>query len=351
MNFETKVKQSLKEKSKHITPPQELKQKVMNKIENIDGVSKVKKRIVAGFIAVALIIPTAAAAYQAYLADDLYGSFENVKKHFAAATIDSYMLLNAKLEQAKGELGKEEFGQFYEQLKVITGSKVEYGDQYGNIDFDMIPQNKVQEIKNALMVLQPFFDKLNGHESSKAILSPQEYEIYIDAIMTYQKILVKSGINPSNSFLDEDIKPGLLEEFIAARTIMADVDKRVINVTNEPLFPIPTFTINNQNIDVYYGIPSHSGSEINFNNSEVFIGYAKLLSPIEVMPNSILNITFDNEPDIIEFQIMDKQGEIYSQGTLETLQLPDAKGEYLIVVLGQWDNVNVPYVFVTKVED
>ena len=351
MNFETKVKQSLKEKSKHITPPQELKQKVMNKIENIDGVSKMKKRIVAGLIAVALIIPTSAIAYQAYLADDLYGSFENVKKHFPAATIDSYMLFNAKLAQAKGELGKEEFGQFNEQLKVFTGYKVEYGDKYGNIDFDVIPENKVLEIKNALMVLQPFFDKLNGHESSKAILSPQEYDSYIDAIMTYQKILVKSGINPSNSFLDEDIKPELLEEFIAARTIMADVVKRVTNVKSGPMFPIPTFTINNQNIDVNYGLPSRSGSEINFNDRDVFIGFAKLLDPFEVLPNSILDISFDKKPDIIEFQIMDKQGEFYSQGTLEKLQLPDVKGDYLIVVLGQWENVKVPYVFVTKVKD
>ncbi|QOY38145.1 DUF3600 domain-containing protein [Anaerobacillus isosaccharinicus] len=233
MSFETKVKQSLKEKSKQITAPQELKQKVMNKIENIGVVSKMKKRVVAGFIAVALIIPTGAIAYQAYLADDLYGSFENLKKHVTSGTVDSYMLFNAKLAQAKGELGQEEYEQFKELLKVITSSKLKYGDTYGNIDYDTIPQDKVQEIKNAMMVVQPYFDKLNGAESSKVILPPQEYDLYIEALMTYEKILVKSGINPSNRFLDEDIKPEFIEEFIAARGIIRDVNIIVMNVTSD----------------------------------------------------------------------------------------------------------------------
>ncbi len=228
MSFEMRLKRSLKEKSKEVVPPQELKQKVLNKIELSSGLNKIKKRIVAGLITVLLLIPTSAIAYQAYLADDLYGSFENVKKHFAAATIDGYMLLNAKLLQAKGELGKEDYEHFKEQLKIITGAKIEYGDQYGNIDYDLVPQDKVEEIKNAMMVVQPYFDQLNGYASSKDILSAEEYKLYIEALMTYEKILVQSEINPSKRFENTDIKPELLDQFQNSKGIMEDVNNKVM---------------------------------------------------------------------------------------------------------------------------
>lgn len=39
----------------------------------------VRKRLVACTLAVSLIIPTGAFAYQTFLADEFYGSFENVK--------------------------------------------------------------------------------------------------------------------------------------------------------------------------------------------------------------------------------------------------------------------------------
>lgn len=228
MTFERELERSLKESSKQIIPPQYLKQQVMNKIEGMEGVRKMKKGLLAAVLAAALIIPTAAIGYQAYLADDLYGSFENVKKHFAAVTIDSYMLLNAKLAQAKGELGAEEYAKFKDQLKVITSAKVEYGDQYGNIDYDTIPQEKAEQLKQSLMVVQPYFDRLNGQKSSKEILSNEEYEAYIDALMSYEKILVKSGINPSKHFDDEDILPEWLAEFQEARNIINEVNDKMI---------------------------------------------------------------------------------------------------------------------------
>ena len=41
------------------------------------------------------------------------------------------------------------------------------------------------------MELQPYFDKLNGDTSSKEILTPGEYEQYIEALMTYGCLSVR----------------------------------------------------------------------------------------------------------------------------------------------------------------
>ena len=43
------------------------------------GESKRKKRLIAGALAAALLIPTTGFAYQSIMADGIYGSFENLK--------------------------------------------------------------------------------------------------------------------------------------------------------------------------------------------------------------------------------------------------------------------------------
>ncbi|WP_078552858.1 DUF3600 domain-containing protein [Bacillus alkalicellulosilyticus] len=228
MNFEDKLIQSLQEKRKEINPPDELKHKVVSQMEKAEyRKSKITKQVVASCIAVFLLLPTSVFAYQAYLADELYGSFDNLKKHFVSATFESYMLLNGKLLQAKGELGAQEYNQFKEQLQVITSFKMEYGDHYGNIDYTELEEGKRLEIKEALMTVQPFFDKLNGHESSQVVLSAEEYDAYIEALMTYESILVQSGINPSNLFEIEDINSEQVGTFLDARNLIEDVDKKV----------------------------------------------------------------------------------------------------------------------------
>ncbi|HHY73634.1 MAG TPA: DUF3600 domain-containing protein [Bacillus bacterium] len=38
---------------------------------------------------------------------------------------------------------------------------------------------------------------MNGRVASKDVLTSEEYISYIEALMTYEKVLVQSGINPS----------------------------------------------------------------------------------------------------------------------------------------------------------
>lgn len=229
MNLDNQLRKSLQAKGENLIPPRELKTKVMNRIMTTNN--KLKKRLIASIIAAALIVPTGVFAAQTFLADELYGSFENVKKHIASATMEGFQILNAKLSQAKGELGEEEYELFKTHLKVVTSSKIEYADQYGNIDYDQVPAEKVEEIKLAMLELQPYFDKLNGQISSKDVLTTDEYVQYIEALMTYEKVLVQSGINPSEGPVEAEMIPQPLKaKFLEANKFMSYVDEKQMKI-------------------------------------------------------------------------------------------------------------------------
>ncbi|MGQ0439840.1 DUF3600 domain-containing protein, partial [Bacillus sp. B-TM1] len=49
----------------------------------------------------AFLIPTTGFAYQSIMADGIYGSFENLKKHAGTMTLEAYMRFSAKLSEAK----------------------------------------------------------------------------------------------------------------------------------------------------------------------------------------------------------------------------------------------------------
>ncbi|XXM73273.1 DUF3600 domain-containing protein [Lysinibacillus sphaericus] len=186
----------------------------------------VKKQVLTAVLAASLIVPTTAFACQTLLADELYGTFQNVKKHFFGATMEGYLLFNAKLSQAQGELGKEDYKEFKELLDVVISAKVDYGDRNGNIDYSLVPQQRLKELREVLFEIQPYFDKLNGQRSSKEALSQEEYEGYIDALMMYEQIMVQSGIKDPAQV--EKIPDHLQEEFIKARNLLWEVDEKLM---------------------------------------------------------------------------------------------------------------------------
>lgn len=75
----------------------------------------------------------------------------------------------------------------------------------------------MDEIKQSLMLIQPYFDKLNGQEISKEVLTPEEYITYIEALMTYERVMAQSGINPSDGPIEVEMLPSHLQSvFIEA---------------------------------------------------------------------------------------------------------------------------------------
>ncbi|EEM84075.1 ECF-type sigma factor negative effector [Bacillus thuringiensis serovar huazhongensis BGSC 4BD1] len=189
------------------------------------GGSKVKRRLIAGVLAAALLIPTTGFAYQSIMADGIYGSFENLKKHAGAMTLEAYMRFSAKLLEAKDEMGAKEYEEFTKELKKLTDAKLAYGDSNGNIDYDQLSSAKKEEMKRIEMELQPYFDKLNGHKSSKEVLTPEEYEQYMEALMSYQTVLVKT--KSSGGITVEEVPEAYKERFIKAEQFMEYVNEKV----------------------------------------------------------------------------------------------------------------------------
>ncbi|KAA0546724.1 DUF3600 domain-containing protein [Bacillus sp. BGMRC 2118] len=225
MDMTNQLRKSLQETGSNLHPPAHLKSKVMMDFDNCNK-RPFKHKLVTAALVATLVIPTSAFAYQTYIADDYYGSFDNMKKHFAHVTMESFLLLDAKLTQAKGDLGRDGYAEFKDLLSVITEAKLTYGDRYGNIDYDTIPLEKEEELRTTLTEIQPYFDTLNGNPSSKEILTSEEYNTYIEALMTYEKIVVQSGLNPSVRVKVEDVKEELQVPFQDARDFMEYVNNK-----------------------------------------------------------------------------------------------------------------------------
>ncbi|MBO1626811.1 DUF3600 domain-containing protein [Bacillus arachidis] len=225
MSLDNRVRESIQEEATGIEPSPELKEKIMVQVKMKRGGKTMKKRIITGVLAAALLIPTTGFAYQSIMADGIYGSFENLKKHASSITLKGYMSLDAKLSQAKGDMGEEEYEEFTKLLKGLANAKLEYGDSNGNIDYDQVSATKKEELEKRLMAIQPYFDKLNGEKSSKEVLTSEEYKQYIDALMTYEKIQAK--IKSSEGVTINEVPEAYKAEFLQADQFMQYVNEKV----------------------------------------------------------------------------------------------------------------------------
>ncbi|MEE1130963.1 MAG: DUF3600 domain-containing protein [Caryophanon sp.] len=186
----------------------------------------VKRKLGAALITACLLVPTGALAYQSLLADDIYGSFENIQKHAAVMTMEGYLLFDAKLNEAKGTLGEREYEAFKEQLQLITSAKLTYGDANGNIDYTNVPAHAMIELEAAMHTIQPYFDLLNDVASSKDVLTPNEYTRYIDALMTYETVMAQMGT--SSAPVLEDVPTAWQDDFAQAQNYLDYVNNQQI---------------------------------------------------------------------------------------------------------------------------
>ncbi|WP_214821880.1 MULTISPECIES: DUF3600 domain-containing protein [unclassified Exiguobacterium] len=180
----------------------------------------IRRRLITAGIAAALLIPTGAFAYQSLLADELYGSFDEMKVHIVSATLEKYLLLDAKLNQAKGVLGEAEYEEFKRGLSVFTDTRIAYGNTNGNVDYEAIPKAERAEVKQALADLQPYFDQLNDQPAARDVLTADEYDAYIEALMQEESIRVRAG-----EYV-EDMPDELRQSYEEALTIIREVDRK-----------------------------------------------------------------------------------------------------------------------------
>ena len=75
------------------------------------------------------------------------------------------------------------------------------------------------------MGLQPYFDKLNGHKSSKEVLTQKEFDRYVEALMTYEIVQVKT--KSTGGMKVEEVPEAYKERFIKAEQFMEYVNEKV----------------------------------------------------------------------------------------------------------------------------
>lgn len=211
MPIENELRCELNDYANSIVFPKHLDVRIRNSYKaRTDRTRMVRnKKLIIIMIAVLLLLPSAALAYNFFYADEIYGSFDQLKKKISTITMENYLKFNAKLFKAKGEIGEEQYEQFIKLVKVYTSAKLEYGDKNGNVDYDKLSADKVAELKSTIAALMPFFDKLNHVKSSQEILTADEFNKYIEALMTIETVSAKTGIS---DWIDPNKLPISLKE-------------------------------------------------------------------------------------------------------------------------------------------
>ncbi|MGZ4031452.1 MAG: DUF3600 domain-containing protein, partial [Tumebacillaceae bacterium] len=193
--IEEQVRQELRQQATHMQVPAELTWRVRNSFWKFQQEQKKKgngkvvqstkatrlksKPLLAAALAGLIVLPTGAFAYS-YMNDDLYGSFDQFKKVASIATKDMYMQFAMKLSGAKSQLGAEDYAKFIELLKARNVFVFEFGDKYGHINYDAMPVEKRASVKAINVALQPYFEKLNHQKQSSTVLTPAEFDQYIE---------------------------------------------------------------------------------------------------------------------------------------------------------------------------
>ncbi|MCM3785672.1 DUF3600 domain-containing protein [Neobacillus mesonae] len=122
------------------------------------GGSPMKKRMLAGIAAVAILIPSAVFA-SPYLADAIFGSFAAVEK--IGATQEDYQEIERFLQAAKGKLTEDEFKEYTELTKQLMQLKLKITDENGVRDEERLTKEEQQLWTQLASKLEPLFEKID----------------------------------------------------------------------------------------------------------------------------------------------------------------------------------------------
>jgi len=123
------------------------------------GKSPMKKRMLAGIVAVAILIPSAAFA-ASYLADDIFGSSTDIEQH--GVSQEEYQAIEGMLQAAKGKLTEDEFKEYMELTKQIVQLKLKITDENGVKHEEKLTKEEQQQFEQLASKLAPYFEKING---------------------------------------------------------------------------------------------------------------------------------------------------------------------------------------------
>jgi hypothetical protein len=118
-----------------------------------------KKRMLAGIAAVAILIPSAVFAAP-YLADDIFGSSATIEQH--NGTQEDYQEIEGMLQAAKGKLTEDEFKEYMELTKQLMQLKLKITDENGVKHEEKLTKEEQQQFKQLSSRLAPYFERING---------------------------------------------------------------------------------------------------------------------------------------------------------------------------------------------
>lgn len=145
-----------------IQVPTDLERRISNsyqrEYDRKKGIPTMKKRLLAGMAAVAILIPTAAVATP-YLADQIFGSSESIQ--LRGGTQADYNEIEAFLQEAKGKLTEDEFREYMELTRQLMQLKLKITDENGVVHKDQLSAEEQQQWEELAKRIAPYFAKLN----------------------------------------------------------------------------------------------------------------------------------------------------------------------------------------------
>ncbi|MEK4439141.1 DUF3600 domain-containing protein [Paenibacillus sp. FSL K6-2862] len=164
MSFEKELREELRQAADSMNCPPHLYRRVSESYQHYlnekRGRSPMKKRILAGIVAVAILIPTAAVA-ASYLADDIFGSSAVIEQH--GGTQEDYQEIEEMLQVAKSKLTEEEFPEYMELTKQVAQLKLKITDENGVKHEENLTKEEQQQLEQLGSQLAPYFEKINGN--------------------------------------------------------------------------------------------------------------------------------------------------------------------------------------------
>ncbi|MBL0386763.1 DUF3600 domain-containing protein [Tumebacillus sp. ITR2] len=238
MSTENQLQHDLAKQASRMTPPADLKDRVRNSYElhlkeQKKERSPMKKKLLTAVAAVCLLVPSVGfAADSGMLGDDIYGSFQQAKKSFKSFTKETYAGFALKLSGAKRELGEEEYAKFVAIRKQYIGFLSEHGDKYGHIDVDKLSAEDRATLKQLMASMTPDDDKLNHNKSTRDVLTAEEYDQYLEAQLTYQTVMARTGVEYDREIDVEKLPDDLKDRYVSANDLIESVNEK-IHLPNE----------------------------------------------------------------------------------------------------------------------
>lgn len=177
MKLDEQLRQAYRNETEEWGIPERTKGAVLDKIRSYPyRRSNRKKWMIAALLTAVLIIPTGAYAGYTYLADDIYGSQENIS--IMGGTPEEYTRLEAKLQMAKAHFNQEEFVQYMNLLKQLGQLALEHSDEQGRMYPEQWSDSDQKQYAFLTSELEPLFAKLeavSSADSPKTLLDPEQF--------------------------------------------------------------------------------------------------------------------------------------------------------------------------------